>query len=83
MCEISAIGVIFLNLIFMMSRHDGTYLSNRIVRLALSDWTSRVSIHELTNLTSQGTQHTNALIHDHGHVGLGGILTDSSPDLGG
>ena len=40
-------GVIFLNLV---PRHGGMYLSKRIVRLARSDWTSRVSIQLLTYL---------------------------------
>ena len=43
-------GVIFLNLTFIISRQGGTYFSNRIVRLAFSDCTSLVSIHELTYL---------------------------------
>ena len=41
---ISGTGVIFLKRTRRVSRQMGTYLSNRICRLAFSDWTSRVSI---------------------------------------
>ena len=41
-------GVIFLKRNLMVSRHVGTYLSKRMVRLARSDWTSRVSSQLLT-----------------------------------
>lgn len=36
------------HLVLRVSRHTGRYLSNRMVRLALSDWTSRRSIQLLT-----------------------------------
>ena len=49
----SAMGVIFLKRTFITSRQPGTYLSNRMVRLALSDWTSRVSIQLLTYLSEK------------------------------
>jgi len=44
----SGIGVIVLNLARMDSKQAGTYLSNKMVRFAFSDWTSRLSIHEVT-----------------------------------
>jgi hypothetical protein len=55
MCDISAMGVIFLNRERQTSRHGGTYLSNRIVRIAFSDCCSRRSIQLVTKL--KGTRH--------------------------
>lgn len=47
---LSGIGVIVLNWVFMASKHTGTYLSNKIVKLARSDWMVRVSIQLVTGL---------------------------------
>ena len=46
-------GVIFLKRSLHTSRHTGTYLSNRMVKLARSDCTSRVSIQLLTYLCTE------------------------------
>lgn len=48
MWAISAMGVIFLNLIRTFSRHEGIYLSNRITRLVFSDAMVRLSIQLVT-----------------------------------
>lgn len=44
----SGIGVIVFRLQRTCSRQYGTYLSNRMVRLARSDWACRVSIQLVT-----------------------------------
>lgn len=56
----SGIGVMVLRLQRTCSRQYGTYLSNKMVRLARSDWTFLVSIQLATDLkkaykTSQNT----------------------------
>ncbi len=59
----SAMGVIFLNRALHTSRQTGTYLSNRIVKLARSDWTSRVSIQLLTYLCRKERSGENLTYH--------------------
>lgn len=54
MTVISGTGVIFLNPSRSLSRHVGRYLSKRIVRLAFSDCTLRLSIQLLTTLRADG-----------------------------
>jgi len=49
----SATGVIFLKRVRIASRQAGTYLSKSIVRLARSDWASRVSVQLLMYLQQQ------------------------------
>lgn len=51
---ISGTGVIFLNPKRSLSRHVGRYLSKRIIRLAFSDCTLRLSIQLLTTLGVTG-----------------------------
>lgn len=50
MCDISAIGVIFLNRVLMLSKQIGTYLSNRMIRFDFSTLLVRVSSQLVTNL---------------------------------
>lgn len=49
----SGIGVMVFRLQRTCSRQYGTYLSNRMVRLARSDWACRVSIQLVTYLRTQ------------------------------
>ena len=53
----SGMGVMVFRLHRTCSRQYGTYLSKRMVRLARSDWTSRVSIQLVTYLTIKQRHH--------------------------